>query len=393
MGGYSEVKCIIHAALVLDDRLVGDGTVIFDEDKITYAGEACKLPENAEIIDAKGAYVGPGFIDIHCHGGGVYSSGDYPQKYADYFLQRGTTSVLATLSYGEEPQARLVRAHRIVEAMKDTPSILGIHLEGPFKNPNFGFPGKYQTPATLENAVRIFDACEGHAMLMMVGPDTENMEPILAEMQKRGIKLSAGHGTGDEEHYALMKKYGLIDATHHYCASGDYQERKGVRKVGLDELVDLDDDVYAEIIADHVGAHVAPKRIQLCIKCKGADKIILVTDSVPKIWNQNDEDDPEAKIHDLSPTAPHRAEDCDIHWVDGKLDGSELNMAKACYNMKRHSGQPTEVVWRMASLNPAKMLDVNDRVGSLKPGLDADILIADGEFNVKTVISKGRIIR
>jgi len=385
--------CIIHAALILPDSLQGDGMVIVENGKILYAGEMREIPDGAEVIDAHGAFAGPGFVDIHCHGGGRFTCGENPAEFARHFLKRGTTSILPSLGYGQEPNARLQYAANIVAAMKECPSILGIHAEGPFKNPNFGFPGKYQTPATLENAINLFDACQGQLLLMMAAPDTENIEPILAEMQKRGIRLAAGHGNANREQYALFKRYGLVDATHHYCASGDYADKRGVRKVALDELVDLDDDVYAEIIPDHIGAHVAPERIKLCIRMKGVHKIIIITDSVSKGWNQETPYDNTAELLDLDPTHRHSAEECDIHWVNTSLDGSELNMAKAAYNMKRHSGLSTEVVWRMASQNPAEMLGVSHRVGKLIAGADADILIADGEFNLKNVISKGVIIR
>lgn len=384
--------CVKNAKLILPDSLADDGMILADGDRILYAGPAKEIPEGAQVLDAGGLYAGPGFVDIHCHGGGCRSFSDDPAGAAEYHLLRGTTSVLATLGYGQEPNARLESARLIRKVMPSAPSILGIHMEGPFKNPNFGFPGKYQTPATLENAVALFDAVGDAGRLMMVAPDVENAEPILQELRRRGIRLSAGHGTGTRETYALFKKYGLIDATHHYCASGDYKEQRGVRKVGLDELVDLDDEVYAEIIADHEGRHVAPEKIRLCIRCKGTEKIILVTDMVSKAQNAENMTRP-AVIAADTPDRPNRAEDCDIHWVNNSLDGSELNMSKACYNMKRHSLEPVETVWRMASRNPAAMLGESAHIGNLIPGANADIVIADSDFNVKHVVLKGRIIR
>ncbi|MGI6337538.1 MAG: amidohydrolase family protein [Eubacteriales bacterium] len=374
---------IQNARLILPDRVIENGTLLYDR-TIRYAGPFIEPSQDTEVFDARGLYVGPGFFDIHCHGGGPNSFGDYPEKAAAWHLSHGTTSVLATLSYGDEPENRLIRAGRICDAMRDTPSIAGIHLEGPFKNPKFGFPGKYQTPATVEYAKRLFDACRGQAKLMMAAPDVENLEPILALARAYGIPLACGHGSATRETYAMMKRYGLINATHHYCASGDYTERMGVRKVAMDELVDLDDSVYAEIIPDHLGAHVAPERIRLCIRCKGLSRIHVITDSVPFT-----EDDASDTRTEQPPRKPHSSDDCDIHWVDGKLDGSELTMDKACYNMKRHSGLPTEDVWRMASINPARMLGMS-HIGRLEPGCDADILIADEDFNLHMVISKGR---
>ncbi len=385
---------IKNARLILPDREVPDGLILCDAGKLLYAGEAAGIPEGAQVLDAGGLYAGPGFVDVHCHGGGFWSSGNDPDKYARYHLVRGTTSILATLGYGEEPQNRLERARRIREAMPHIPNMLGIHCEGPYKNPKFGFPGKYQTPVTMEYTEALYEAC-GHIDMMMVSPDAaepEVVEPVLRFLREHDVVLASGHGDCNREQYALLKKWGLRNATHHYCASGNYVEQHGVRKVGLDELVDLDEDVYAEIIPDHIAAHVAPERIRLCNLCKGVDKVIVITDSVCVIWNEDDEEDEAMKKALPDPRRPHSAEDCDIHWVNNSLDGSELDMAKACYNMRRHSGQSVAAVWRQASENPARMLYKEDRVGRLLPGLDADIVVADADFNVLRVVCKGKLV-
>lgn len=387
---------VLHAYLILPNGVIPDGMLLCDQGQILYAGAGTDIPADADILDAHGLFAGPGFVDVHCHGGGLYSAGDNPAEFARYHLLRGTTSVLATLSYGEEPSARLIRARRIRDAIPDCPSILGIHLEGPFKNPAFGFPGKYQTPVSIEYAQTLFDACGDAVRMMMVSPDAPNIEPVLALTHAYGIRLAAGHGDCTREQYALLKRYGLVNATHHYDASGDYTELMGIRKVGLDELVDLDDDVYAEIIPDHIAMHVAPERIRLCVRCKGVRRVIVITDAVPSVWNADDEPDQTGMLSSDDPGqapqgATHSPDDCDIHWVGGKLDGSELNMAKACYNMKRHALLDTPTVWRMASENPARMLGVEQRVGQLIPGADADIVLADEDFNVKEVVLNGRI--
>ena len=387
------MQAIIHAHLILPGGTLPGGMLLLEGSRILYAGAETEIPRGAEVFDAGGLLTGPGFVDIHCHGGGYWSCGDDPERFARYHLERGTTSVLATLSYGEEPSARLERARRIRDAR--VPSILGIHVEGPFKNPRFGFPGKYQTPVSLAYAEALYEAC-GHIMLMMVSPDAappEELAPILRFLEARGVRLAAGHGDCTREQYALLARYGLCVATHHYCASGNYSETRGVRRVGLDELVDLDDRVWAEIIPDHAGAHVAPERIRLCNRCKGRGRVIVITDSVPLDWNADDESDPALRRPLPDPARPHSAGDCDIHWVDGALDGSELDMAKACFNMRRHSGEEASVVWRQASENPARMLGVERRVGQLIPGADADVVVADEDFNLRAVFSKGVRVR
>lgn len=375
---------ITNATLILPDRVLSDGMVLTDNGRILYAGHPRAIPEGAQVIDAGGLNVGPGFIDVHCHASNIRCGVD-PAVYATEHLRHGSTSVLATLSYGTERAERLVQAHRIREAMKEYPSILGIFSEGPFKNPNFGAKAQFFTDPTIENATDLLDACGDALRMIMVSPDAENAEPILALVRERGIILATGHGSSSREQYAMLKRYGLRTATHHYCASGDYSHRGGVRTIGLDEFVDLDDDVYAEIIPDNDGRHVKPEYIRLCLRCKGWQKVLIVTDATAMIEH------PIARPDGRFSFLPHDPDEVDVKFTEsGGLSGSKLTMDKACFNMKRHSGLPTEIVWRMASEVPAKMLGLCGKIGALMEGADADIVIADDNFNVSRVISKGR---
>ena len=134
------LKVIKNAQVVTERGIIWDGVIVIENGKIKNFGEEkdVKIPGNAEIIDADGAYVGPGFVDIHVHGGDGKSTCFQPVEAAEHFLKRGTTSLLGTPDYHMNTE-KLVEAIRNIRAgMKKSRVIKGIYMEGPYTNPNHG---------------------------------------------------------------------------------------------------------------------------------------------------------------------------------------------------------------------------------------------------------------
>lgn len=377
------MKAIVNGRIVLEDRILDGGTLLFDQ-KIVAAGfpDQVTVPEDAEIVDAKGQYVGPGFIDLHCHAANQYNSWEHPAEYAAYHLKYGTTGVLATLGYDLSYEVLLEGVRKVKEAIQNgAASIAGIHLEGPYTNPDFGFPAeRYLTPDP-EKLVPIFEEGKGLIKLMTLAPELEGNEAVAKLAQQYGITLSVGHSRASEEQIYHFRKYGLKVACHHMNACGaSYKMNLGIRTVGVSEAVMASDDITAEIIPDYEGIHVRPLNIRYTIKCKGVDHVAIITDS-------------------CSHGEPYYAQeknlpnDCDINMVNNTLCGSWMNMSKACYNMKRHSGESMVNVFKMASATPAKAVGLFSTIGSLEEGKDADIVLCDEDFNLSAVYSKGEKAR
>ena len=138
----NNVKVIENAKVVLERGIIFDGVIVICDDRICAFGKAgeVEIPEGAECIDACGAYVGPGFVDIHVHGGNGYNSADNPEKMAEYFLSCGETSMLLTSTgVTRKPVEGIVEnIEKIKAAAKTHGNIKGIYMEGPFFNPNYG---------------------------------------------------------------------------------------------------------------------------------------------------------------------------------------------------------------------------------------------------------------
>lgn len=388
------VDVLHNVSVVLPGRIQKNGIVAYNGAGILYAGDpgGYTVPGDARKTDGKGLYAGPGFIDIHCHGfvgrpGGW--AGHQPREFAAYHLAYGTTSVLAAVSAGEGPEHITDRIKNIKTAMRDgsSPSIAGIMLECYFTNFDYGSPSYYDDAfdTGVDAAREIFECGEGLIKLMTVSPELPGIEAIMALAQQYGIVLAAGHTQASPGQLYGALQYGLRVATHHYCATGyppcygeGFERATGTRMAGIDEAVDVCDDIYAEIIPDCEGRHVHPIRCRLALRCKGEDRIIIITDT------SRAEGEPAPLINN--------AGDADYHLRAGVLSGSLLTMSKACYNMRRHTGASVESIFKMAGLNPARVLGMTDR-GELTPGKRADIVLCDDDFNVHAVVLNGKTIR
>ena len=171
--------------------------------------------------------------------------------------------------------------------------------------------------------------------------------------------------------------YGLKLGTHHTNATGTLENYPEVRGVCVDETVNYNDGIYAELICDSMGVHVHPYMIRLVKKIKGQDKIILIADSF---------------VAD-GPPLPGLEEAFDINFDwGGDIAGSKLTLDIACSNMMVHTGGSVCDVFKYASLNPSKLLNMPE-IGQIKKGNLANLIIVDQWFNVKNTILKGEIVK
>ena len=178
-----------------------------------------------------------------------------------------------------------------------------------------------------------------------------------------------------------VKKYGVRLQTHH----GDSGKAPGVAQgtigAGCDEFTLYDPDIYAELICDENGIHLSPDMLRMVIRTKGVERIILITDSMPMIGNYtNNEEDGIAYGPDLN------------YDYEGHLAGSHLTMDNACRNLMRHTGYGLCHAIRFASLNPARLLGLDDQIGSIEEGKKANLILIDDAVNIHTVILEGETL-
>ena len=385
---------IINAELVMRDHLIPDAVIFVENGKISDFGEMREkeIPEGAEIIDAKGAYVGPGLVDIHTHAGGDIKFTNDPITAAQAHLKCGTTSVLATPSTRGTVSIYLSGIAKIREAMAmpEGASIAGIYMEGPYINEKYGSTG----PATDPNQPRVFNPVpEDYEPLLKAGadlirvwgiaPEREGMENLVmaAKAANPSVRFSVAHSEATPEDIEKYIPYGLCIGTHHTNATGTIERYPECRAACVDECVNYNDAIYAELISDSVGIHVEPYIQRLVRKIKGDDKIILISDqTIATVTN--------------IPGFEHVTDLNFTYRRNGGIDisGSKLTLNVACRNYMKHTGASIVDVFKVASYNPAKAVGLYDR-GEIAIGKRADLVIVDIKMNVKNVILGGKLIK
>ena len=380
---------IINAELVMKDHLIPEAVLFVEDGKIAGFGDmrTTPIPENCEIIDAEGLYVGPGLVDIHCHAGNGVRFEHDPLRAASYHLPQGTTSMLATLGGRLTAPELVAGIHGIREAM-DTPegmNIAGIYMEGPYINPDFGslaHLNPWRFGAHAEDYNPILEAGKELIRVWSVGPETEGIEQFAKDAKAAcpNIRFAVGHSQASPQQIEALVPYGLCIGTHHTNATGDLPKYPECRGVCVDECVNYNNAIYAEIISDSCGIHVDPYMQRLIRKIKGDDKIILISDHTA--YN--------------TPNPPGLEHVTDLNFTPMKnggidISGSKLTLNVACRNWMKHTGASLVDAFRAASYTPAKAVGLFDR-GEIRKGLRADLIITDYKMNVKKVIIEGKIV-
>jgi len=375
---------IKNATLVMRDHLIPDAVILLDNGKIADFGPMRKLsvPEGCEVIDAKGMYVGPGLVDIHTHAGGGHWFYDEPEKAARFNLEHGSTSVLATL-YFNMPQAELVEQAKVVQAAMQTPegaNIAGFYMEAPYMNPKFGADREnnpWKGPIRKEEYQPVIDQVGTDAKVWVIAPERENIEQFVLDALAANptVRFSVGHSEASPQQIEALVPYGLCIGTHHTNATGDLPKYPECRGVCVDETVNYNNAIYAEMICDSMGIHVDPYMQRLIRKIKGEDRLILISDA--------------CVFDGPTPDGYEGVTDLCFDFA-GEIAGSKLTLEVACRNMMKHTGASIVDVFRYASYNPSRAVGLLDR-GEIRKGLRADLVITDHNMNVQSVILGGEV--
>ena len=379
---------IINTKLIMEDGIIWDGRLTFEGDRIVCAGWAdeVEIPGDARIIDARGRYTAPGFIDIHCHGAGMCNFNEDPLGNAAHFLRHGTTTVLPTLYMNLTARQMLDGARRILEASKRGPGriIGGLYMEGPYMGAFGSFQeGIVWTRPIDEAAYRpLVDALAPHVRVWAVDPSREGIDGFMRYVKKRnpGAVFALGHSHATAAQCRAVADLGVRVQTHHGDSGKAPGRAQGTIGAGCDEFALYNPDMYAELICDEVGVHVVPDMVKLVVRTKGVERVILITDSM---CDRHGYKNNEAEGIVYGP---------DLNYDDrGRLAGSHLTLDNACRNLMTHTGYGLCHAIRFATANPARMLGIFGEVGSLAPGKRADLLIMDDAVHIEKVILRGEI--
>ncbi len=271
---------ITNGKLVLRDSIV-DGGLLCENGIISDVGYIGDTPDDTELVDADGCYVLPGFIEPHAHGGGGYDFIDNTETAFDEIFKlhraHGVTQLCPTLcACGEESMFEFLS---LASRLSDRTSFAGVHLEGPFLSP--AMSGAQNRSRLLLPDERIIERLEYYKDIIAritAAPELNGVDTLARRMKCAGVSMSIGHSNADAETARRALRLGFDSVTHLFCSTSGRTKYGGFVRGGIIEAALLDDDCYIELIGD--GHHVSPESFRLALKCRGADKICVVSDAM-----------------------------------------------------------------------------------------------------------------
>ncbi len=371
---------IKNGRLVLEERVLEGGMLVIEDGIIKDVGRTheTKAMTDTETIDAGNRLVGPGLIDIHTHLGIGNNSWKDPDRVLNWLLKHGVTGILPTIGYGfsREKRTKILETLSGLSTSLSRKMVHGMHMEGPCLNPGYGARSDKMRKPDKEEYIGYLEMAADKIKIWVIAPEVEGSEDLIEEISRRKIILSIGHSEAEAEKVINLIPKGLKLACHCMCATGPpSSSTRGRRKAGVDEAVMIRDEIFAEVIPDFKGIHVSPLMLQLLYKVKGPDRIIIITDF--------------STFSDL----PTEDVDSDVNFNEwGQLSGSVMTMEKAVRNMMLHTGINPVEAFKMASLNPARLLKMDRALGSIKEGKKANLVIVSNNMEVERTLIEGETL-
>ncbi|MGV9244294.1 N-acetylglucosamine-6-phosphate deacetylase [Streptomyces sp. NPDC003710] len=394
-------KVLAGARVVLPTGIVTDGSVVVQGTRIAAvspggsgdpAASASPAPPdrdgprlpggiqaNTEIIDVRGHWLVPGFVDLHNHGGGGASfSGTAEEILTAVRTHRlhGTTTLVA--STVTDDMDFLVRQAGLLSELAEQGEIAGIHFEGPFISPcRKGAHSEelLRDPDPAE-VRKLIDAARGRARMVTLAAELPGGIDSVRLLAEHGVIAAIGHTDATYEQTVQAIDAGATVATHLFNAMPPL----GHRAPGPIAALLEDERVTVELIDD--GTHLHAAALQLAFHHAGAARVAFITDAMDA-----------AGIGDgrymLGPLEVEVADGVARLVQGGSIAGSTLTLDRAFRRAVTVDRLPVEDVVAAVSANPARLLGVYDRVGSLEPGKDADLVLLDEEFALKGVMRRG----
>ncbi|MEV6422266.1 N-acetylglucosamine-6-phosphate deacetylase [Streptomyces sp. NPDC051662] len=371
----AESTVLTGARVVLPTGTVEGGRVIIEGGRIAGAAH-----DDAASLDLSGHWIVPGFVDMHNHGGGgaSFTSGsvDDVLKGIRTHREHGTTTLVASTVTGEMD----FLAHRagFLSELVEQGELAGIHFEGPFISPcrkGAHSEALLRDPDPAE-VRKLLDAARGTARMVTLATELPGGIESVRLLAEHGVIAAVGHTDATYEQTVEAIDAGATVATHLFNAMPPL----GHRAPGPIAALLEDERVTVELIND--GTHLHPAALELAFHRAGADRVAFVTDAMDAAGFGDGR-------YELGPLAVEVKEGVARLVEGGSIAGSTLTQDIAFKRAATVDRLPVEDIVRAISANPARLLGVYDKVGSLEPGKDADLVVLDEEFSVKGVLHKG----
>jgi N-acetylglucosamine-6-phosphate deacetylase len=386
--------------VILEDRPAPDAAVIVDGSRIAavQVDNTIRPSSSDTLVDLRGGYLAPGFVDLHVHGG---AGADFMDGAAEAFrivcrahARHGTTSLLptTTVALHDRHLAFLETCRRMKSEGTGSARILGAHFYGPY----FGLEARGCHPAAsvrppIREEYEQYLAYADCIATATVAPELPGAEAFVRACREREVRCNAGHSHATFEQMEAAVGWGVRHVDHLFCAMSDrarlrqtqaYPMRGGVMEATL-----YFDELTTEVIAD--GKHLQRELLLLAYKVKGPDRLALVTDCNRAL------DMPDGAYWfgpEVDGERIVRRDGVGLMLEGTALASGVMSMDHCVRTFHRLTGAPLVETVRMASLTPARIAGWDQEIGSIAPGKRADLVVLDRELKVTQVYVDGQCL-
>lgn len=364
--------------IYLENEVLKDSSVVIRNGRIAAIGEI-----RGAVMDLGELKLMPGFLDIHVHGGAGHDTMDCTKAairgLSEFKLKEGVTSFCATTvttSLAKTKEAIKNVDAAVAEGLPGA-KIIGTFLEGPYISKKYkgAHPEDFIREIDTEEIRELVDY--GNVVSIAIAPEKERAMEIIKMLRKKKINVRLGHSAADSETAQEAFSCGANIGIHTYNAMSPLSHRE----TGMVGAIMINDSIYSEIICDLV--HVHPDAIKILVKQKSADKVILITDCMMAGGLA----DGAYNLGEL----PVRVENSIARTEQGSLAGSTLSIIQGVKNMYQVVGIPLTDILKMATINPAKALGLDQEIGSIALHKRADLTAVDDNWKIRFVMVDGKV--
>ena len=329
----------------------------------------------------------PGFLDIHTHGAYGFDTNDADpeglRNWSKRIPEEGVTAFCPTTVTQSDEQitAALRNAAQVMADGYTGAEILGIHLEGPFLSKEYkgAHPEQYVVPASIDKFQQFWEAANGKILMATLAPEADPDYALTRHCVQRGVVVSMGHSGASYEQALLCAANGAASMTHVYNGMAHYQNRNP----GMVGAAFRLDGVYGEVIGD--GIHVSLVAANNLFQAKGPERMVMITDSLHVKGCP-------AGTYYFAGNEINVCEEGGARLKSGLLAGSTLKMNHSLRNMTDRAMVPFTAALNACTINPARLLRIDDRKGKIGAGYDADLVVLEDDYDVLLTFCRGEII-
>ncbi len=355
---YKNGSCLVGNKIIKRDIVANRG-------KIIEIAEDIVADEQTEVFDCTGKYLLPALVDIHTHGANGYDFNtadlDGMKKILDFYVAHGVGTVFPTVMTDSD-QTICRQVALICELAKDYPEVKGIHLEGPFVSDQFGgaMPRAFLQKPSVDKFMQYQKAANGFIKIVTVAPELPDAIAFISEVSDMGVVVSLGHSGANAQIVQQALEAGAKSFTHWGNAMAQL-DRHDLNVSGSA----MASNAFCEVICD--GKHVQKDVVKLLVQTKGINKVIGITDSIMAAGL------PDGTYSLAGQTVQVASGDARL--PSGVRAGSTLDAYTGLANLVTFTGLPLSEAIKAWTVNPAKLVGLESRIGTIEVGKDADFII------------------